>query len=138
MEKSTVRLVGFRKSQQSKIQRFMDKQQPIQLDDCEIKKARRGPRMEIMLKGSTAITSSPQTESVHLEEEPILLKELESKEDYEKVSVNIKVLNILDPTTVPTGKMNSTKVQNSRRKMQVALLAEPKTPPRVERVYIRL
>ena len=57
-----------------------------------------------MLKGSTAITSSPkkfQTESVHLEEEPILLKELESKEDYEKVSVNIKVL---DPTTVPTGK----------------------------------
>ena len=60
-----------------------------------------------MLKGSTAITSSPkkfQTESVHLEEEPILLKELESKEDYEKVSVNIKVLNILDPTTVPTGK----------------------------------
>ena len=94
MEKSTVRLVGFRKSQQSKIQRFMDKQQPIQLDDCEIKKARRGPRMEIMLKGSTAITSSPQTESVHLEEEPILLKELESKEDYEKVS----------PTTVPTGK----------------------------------
>ena len=27
--KSTVRLVGFRKSQQSKIQRFMDKQQPM-------------------------------------------------------------------------------------------------------------
>ena len=36
-----------------------------------------------------------------MEEEPILLKELESKEEYEKVSVNIKVL---DPTTVPTGK----------------------------------
>ena len=35
-------------------------------------------------------------------------------------------------------RMNSTKVQNPRRKMQVALLAEPKTPPRVERVYIIL
>ena len=35
-------------------------------------------------------------------------------------------------------KMNSTKVQNPRRKMQVALLAEPKTPPGVERVYIIL
>ena len=34
--------------------------------------------------------------------------------------------------------MNSTKVQNPRRKMQVALLAEPKTPPGVERVYIIL
>ena len=34
--------------------------------------------------------------------------------------------------------MNSTKVQNPRRKMQVALLAEPKTPPGVERVYLIL
>ena len=32
--------------------------------------------------------------------------------------------------------MNSTKVQNPRRKLQVALLAEPKTPPGVERVYV--
>ena len=55
--KSTVRLVGYKRSQQSKIQRFMDKQQPILLDDCEIKKARRGPRMEIM-QMATATTSS--------------------------------------------------------------------------------
>ena len=33
---------------------------------------------------------------------------------------------------------NSTKVQNPRRKKQVALLAEPKTPPGVEHVYIIL
>ena len=56
--KSTVRLVRFKRSQQSKIQRFMDKQQPILLDDCEINKAGCGPRMEIMLKVSTTITSS--------------------------------------------------------------------------------
>ena len=30
------------------------------------------------------------------------------------------------------------KVQNPRREMQVALLAEPKTPPGVEHVYIIL
>ena len=58
--KSTVRLVGYKRSQQSKIQRFMDKQQPILLDYCEIKKARCGQRMEIMQKVSTAITSSPK------------------------------------------------------------------------------
>ena len=34
--------------------------------------------------------------------------------------------------------MNSNKVQNPRREMQVALLAEPKTPPGVEHVYIIL
>ena len=34
--------------------------------------------------------------------------------------------------------INSTKVQNPRRKIQVALLAEPKTPPGVECVYIAL
>ena len=56
---STVRLVGFKRSQQSKIQRFMDKQQPI-LDDCEINKAGRGLRMKIMLKVPTAITSYPK------------------------------------------------------------------------------
>ena len=33
-----------------------------------------------------------------MEEQPILLNE------YEKVSVNIKVLNVPDPITVPTGK----------------------------------
>ena len=37
-----------------------------------------------------------------------------------------------------TVEMNSTKVQNPRRKIQVALLAEPKTPPGVEHVYIIL
>ena len=43
-----------------KFKRFMDKQQPILLDDCEINKAGRGLRMEIMLKVSTATTSSPK------------------------------------------------------------------------------
>ena len=60
MENQTVRLVGFKRSQQSKIQRFMDKQQPIPFDDCEINKAGRGPRMDIMPKVSTASTSSPK------------------------------------------------------------------------------
>ena len=36
-----------------------------------------------------------------MEEQPILLNE---KDEYEKVSVNIKVLNVLDPITVPTAK----------------------------------
>ena len=37
-----------------------------------------------------------------MEEQPILFNE--SKDEHEKVSVNIKVINVLDPITVPTGK----------------------------------
>ena len=67
-----------------------------------LKKARCGPRMKIMQKVPTAITSSPKK----------FLNRLclfgrttySSKDEHEKVSVNIKVLNILDPITVPTGK----------------------------------
>ena len=56
-----------------------------------------------MLKHSTAINQSPkkfQTDIVNFEEQP----KLESKDEYEKVSVNIKVLKVLDPIIVPTGK----------------------------------
>ena len=52
--------------------------------------------------------------------------------------VNVLYNQTVISYTQRTITMNSTKVQNPRRKMQVALLAEPKTPPGVERVYIIL
>ena len=54
-----------------------------------------------MLKVSATITSSPKKVLVYLEEQPILLNE---KDEHENVSVNKKVLNVLDPKTAPTGK----------------------------------
>ena len=63
--KSKVRLVGFSNTQQLKMREFMDNKKAIHLNDCEVKQARRGPKMEIMLKGSTTIISSPK--KFHLE-----------------------------------------------------------------------
>ena len=50
---------------------------------------------------------------------------------FSQTNISIQTLCINNIT------MNSTKVQNPRRKKQVALLAEPKTPPGVEHVYWR-
>ena len=63
--------------------------------------------MEILLKTSTKITKSPKkinTTNMKTQGEPILLSELEEKDEYEKVSTKVKVIEHLQTITVPTGK----------------------------------
>ena len=62
--------------------------------------------MELVLKRTTAICPSPKKFKVELkgEDETILLEELKKKEEYERVSVKVKVLEVMDSATVPTGK----------------------------------
>ena len=62
--------------------------------------------MELVLKYTTAFCLSPKKFKVELkgEDETILLEELKKKEEYERVSVKVKVLEVMDCATVPTGK----------------------------------
>ena len=55
-----MRLVGFNPSQQKVMKEFMDAKSPIQLSDCQLKEARRGNQMEVLLKGSTKLNASPR------------------------------------------------------------------------------
>ena len=55
-----MRLVGFNSKHRRTMGDYMDKKEAIQLSDCEIKKARRGEKMEVVLKGSTTISGSPK------------------------------------------------------------------------------
>ena len=48
--KSKVRLVGFSPSQRTRMQNLMERKQAVKLDDCEVRHARRGQKMEILLK----------------------------------------------------------------------------------------
>ena len=57
---SKLRLVGFSTKQQKLMEDFMAKKQPIELTDCEVKRARRGDQMELLLKTTTAIHGSPK------------------------------------------------------------------------------
>ena len=84
------KFVGFKKHQQTKLKQLMDEHQPVHLDDCEVKKAKRGNSMNILLKFNY--------------QEDITLNALDSKDLYEKVNVKVKIIQISDTTTTSTGK----------------------------------
>ena len=54
---SKTSLVGFSSFQQKHISNFKERKQA---EDCEIKQAPRGTKMEVMLKGGTRIEDSPK------------------------------------------------------------------------------
>ena len=61
--------------------------------------------MEVILQRTTAICPSPKKFKVDLKEDEVtLLEELQNKEEYERVCVQVKVLEVMDPTTVSSGK----------------------------------
>ena len=62
--------------------------------------------MEILLKSSTTIHKSPKKfdTTVFNFQEDLTLDFLESKDVYDKVSVRMKVLQLLDAVTTPIGK----------------------------------
>jgi len=103
--KVTIKLVGFKGAQQAKIKELMERKQAVVLNDCQIKKAKRGSNMEVILKRTNAIGPSPKKFKVDLKEDEVtLLEELQNKEEYERVCVQVKVLEVMDPTTVSSGK----------------------------------
>lgn len=83
-----VRLVGFSNSQQIKIKKIMDEQQSVQFDNCEIRKLRWGPKMEILLKDGSAITgTSTKFIPYALKDGTIHIDQLQSREQIESPCV---------------------------------------------------
>ncbi len=72
--------------------------------DCllQIRMAKRGHNMEIMLKRSTSIGPSPKKLKVDAtcQDMPISLSKLNTKNEYEKTSANVKVIKAKEPTVV--------------------------------------
>jgi len=107
---SNIRLVGFNSKQQKRMEDFMSKRQPVQLTDCEIKQARRGNKMEILLKANTTIGESPkkiEVLSVEFKDHTpslVTLHELQGVDTYERVTVDVKVTRVSEVETVGTGK----------------------------------
>ena len=104
-----VRLVGFTASQQKKVNEYMTQNQPIKIENCEIKRAQRGNKSEVMLKGNTKIGDSPKKFAVsslqYKDDTPttITLSNLESTNVYERVTVNV-VQTMTAPIYVLGGK----------------------------------
>ena len=105
--KSKVRLVGFSPSQRTRMKNMMERKQAVKFDDCEIRHAGRGQKMEIVLKGKTKISMSPKKfdfANILIEEEIIPLSGIESKGVFDRVSVRVKVSKVADAAEIPTGK----------------------------------
>lgn len=105
--KSKVRVVGFSPSQRTKMQGLMEKKQAVVLDDCEVRRSRRGKKMDSVLKGSTKVTESRKKfdfSNIIFEEEVTRLSDLETKGACNRVTVRVKVTQVSETTIVPTGK----------------------------------
>ena len=57
---STSRFIGFMPKQLDALQRMKDEKKPVYFDDIEVTKARRGDKMEFVVKSSIKIKESPK------------------------------------------------------------------------------
>ena len=100
-ETSKIRVVGFDAQQQRKLNNYHQKNIPVELINCEVKSSRYGEGYEVMLKGGTHIKESPKKMDVPalmvgmtITPRSITLGDLPQTENYEKVTVKIKVLEV--------------------------------------------
>ena len=105
--KRCLRLIGFDKSQQTKLDSFYNKGLPVLLRNCELKIGR-SKHLEIIVKNYTHVELSPTKFAVEdlqtLGTTKITLDQLDTLDEYDKVSVEPTVIQVSDPVTVSTGK----------------------------------
>ena len=107
---SKVRLVGFSPQQQILLSDLHKANSPVQLTNCEVKYSQQGQGYDIMLKTTTQITKSPKkidTGTIMastLESTTVTLDALPTLHQYEKTSVNVKVLQLYDTEEVGVDK----------------------------------
>ena len=95
-----VRVVGFTPQQQILLNDLHKTGSPVELTNCEVKHSRQGQGYDIMLKSNTQIRKSPKKIDMDTimaltpESKTITLDALPTLPQYEKVSVNVKVLQL--------------------------------------------
>ena len=102
---SQIRLVRLQGMQQRKLNNYHYKNIAGALETCEAKSARQGEGYEVMLKTSTLIKQSPKKldvaslmADIATAFKTVTLSSLESLDDFQKVTVNIKVVKLKDET----------------------------------------
>ena len=102
--------MGFNLGQQKTIKQFLNSKEALQFDECEIKQARRGSNMEIMLKGTTQIKVSPrkfEVSKTDLDDDTpseVELANIDSLNVYNRVTVNVKFVKCSDEINIANDK----------------------------------
>ena len=123
-------MVGFQKRQCEQLAAQKDLQQPVELANCVIQKELHGDRMEVVVSGSTKITSprkyQPLASRKPMDESKV--NEIKDKQDGQHASVVVKVLKIAEKEEVfkqdvtiadKSGTIRLTLWQNDINQMQV-------------------
>ena len=106
---SKIRLVGFDASQQRKLSEFHDRQVPVELQNCEIKKSRYADVYDLMLRSRSRIKESSrdinaasliQDHDATVEAAEIQLDRLPDIDVFVKVTVSAKVKEVKDAEAI--------------------------------------
>lgn len=101
-----VRVVGFNPTQRTTLADFQAKSVPINVADCQIKQARHSSDLEIVMHSRTTIQASPKKISTNISaatSSAITLDQMQSLNDYDKLSFEAKVLSVDQPAKVAKG-----------------------------------
>jgi hypothetical protein len=107
-EQKSMRFVGFSPAQRAQLDSFNSNHQPVLLKNCDIQLNEYSKNLEVVIKGYTKITNSPKKFDV---EDPatigtttISLNELDGMEEFAKVNIHAKVIELSTPQIVNGGK----------------------------------
>ena len=97
--------MGFDAQQQRKLNNYHQKNIPVELINCEVNSSRYGEGYKVMLKGGTHIKESNGCASINGGDDncapkSITLGALPQRENFEKVTVKIKVLEVKEAVHV--------------------------------------
>ena len=98
------RIVGFDKTQRDTLDHFQRKGIPVTIKNCVVQLSKFSNRYEVVLKGYTNIEQSAAHFQVKnfdtLGSKCIPLSDLPSKQEYDRVTVKVKVIDVRDPEKV--------------------------------------
>ena len=95
--KTTMHVIGFEKRQRDQLAVQKDLKQPVELHNCVIQKERRGDGMEVVISGSTKISTSPRKyKDIGFRKPPekCTVSQIKDKDDSELTTLMIKVLKV--------------------------------------------
>ena len=104
----SVRVVGFDQQQQEKMTHHFENKTPIVLDNCQIEKPKYTEEMQVLIKQSTKIATSPKKVETPVFQllqaiSDITLNQLQHQDNNQQISVSVKVVQIMDEVEVKPG-----------------------------------
>lgn len=102
-----MRVVGFRDGQQKKLASFMENSESVSLKNCQIRRTRQAKELEVVLRSSSGVELSSKKFTVgdigRLVNSKMKLKDLNSRNTFDKVCVEAKVVRVDESVKVAGG-----------------------------------